>query len=87
MASNPPDIATDEVAYSTRTAGPSRRRVALIASGALALAVGAVATSMAASPAPSASGTTNGTVPAPFLAAGLKAPLGDPKKPELVSGD
>jgi len=24
---------------------------------------------------------------APFLAAGLKAPLGDPKKPELVSGD
>jgi hypothetical protein len=24
---------------------------------------------------------------APFLAAGLKAPLGDPKKLELVSGD
>jgi hypothetical protein len=69
MSSNPPDPATDEVAFSTRTPGPSRRRVALIVSGALALAVGAVATSMAASPAPSASGTTNGTVPAPFLAA------------------
>lgn len=68
MSLNPPDSATDEVAFSARTAGPSRRRVALIASGALALAVGAVATSMAASPAPSASGTANGTVPAPFVA-------------------
>ncbi len=69
MTSTPPDPATDEVAFSTRTPGPSRRRVALIASGALALAVGAVATSMAASPAPSGNATTNGTVPAPFVAA------------------
>jgi hypothetical protein len=69
MASNLPDTAAEEVAFSTRTAGPSRRRVALIASGALALAVGAVATSMAASPAPSTSPATNGTVPAPFVAA------------------
>ena len=69
MASNPPDTATDQVAFSSRTAGPRRRRVALIASGALVLAVGAVATSMAASPAPSASPATNGTVPAPFAAA------------------
>jgi hypothetical protein len=69
MPSTPPDPATDEVAFSTRTPGPSRRRMALIGSGALALAVGAVATSMAASPAPSGSTTTNGTVPAPFLAA------------------
>ena len=68
MSSTSPDPATDEVAFSTRTPGPSRRRVALIGSGALALAIGAVATSMAASPAPSASGTTNGTVPAPLLA-------------------
>src|SRR5687768_15698161 len=69
MSSNPPDPATDEVAFSTRTPGPSQRRIALIASGALALAVGAVATSMAASPAPSTSPATNGTVPAPFVAA------------------
>ncbi len=69
MTSTPPDAATDEVAFSARTPGPSRRRIALIASGALALAVGAVATSMAASPAPSGSATTNGTVPAPFVAA------------------
>ena len=69
MEPNPPDTAAEEVAFSTRTAGPSRRRVALIASGALALAVGAVATSMAASPAPSASPATNGTVPAPLVAA------------------
>ncbi len=43
--------------------------MALITGGAVALLAGAVATSMAASPAPSASGTTNGTVPAPLAAA------------------
>ena len=69
MSSTPPDPVTDEVAFSTRTPGPSRRRAALIGGGALALAIGAVATSMAASPAPSGTPTTNGTVPAPFLAA------------------
>ena len=63
------DATTEGVEFSSRTPGPSRRRVALITGGALALAVGAVATSMAASPAPSASPTTNGTVPAPFVAA------------------
>lgn len=68
MSTNPSDPATDEVAFSTRTPGPSRRRVALIGTGALALAVGAVATSMAASPAPSSSAMT-GVAPAPFLAA------------------
>lgn len=69
MPSNPPDPTTDEVAFSTRTQAPSRRRLALIGGGALALAIGAVATSMAASPAPSGSATTNGIVPVPFLAA------------------
>ncbi len=69
MTSTPPEAATAEVAFSTRTPGPSRRRMAAIAGGALALAVGAVATSMAASPAPSGSAATNGTVPAPFVAA------------------
>jgi hypothetical protein len=68
MSSNPPDPATDEVAFSTRTPGPSRRRVGLITGAAVALVAGAVATSMAASPAPSTSGITNGGVPAPFLA-------------------
>lgn len=52
---------TDEVAFSTRTPRPSRLRVAAIGGAALALAVGVVATSLAASPAPSASGPTNGT--------------------------
>ena len=69
MSSTPPKPATDEVAFSTRTPGPTRRRVALIASGALALAVGAVATSMAAAPAPLGGATTNTTAPAPYLAA------------------
>jgi hypothetical protein len=70
-----PDAASDAVAYSNRTPGPSRLRVAAVAGAAVALAAGAVATSLAASPAPSTSGTTNGsssglgiTVPgAPFL--------------------
>jgi Domain of unknown function (DUF5666) len=73
MPSNPPDAhadtTTEGVEFPSRTPGPSRRRVGLITGGALALAVGAVATSMAASPAPSTSPTTNGTVPAPFVAA------------------
>src|SRR5918993_5369263 len=63
MTSNPLDPPTDEVAFSTRTPGPSRRRVALISGGALALVVGAVATSIAASSAPSGSAATNGAVP------------------------
>jgi hypothetical protein len=67
MPSIRPDSATDEVAFSTRTPGPSRLRVAAIAGAALALVADAVATSLAASPAPSSSATTNLTVPAPFL--------------------
>ena len=63
--------AGDEVAYSNRTPGPSRLRVAAVAGAAVALAVGVVATSLAATPAPSAPGTTNnsttGLAPAPFL--------------------
>ena len=78
MTLTPPDpeptptapTAGDEVAFSTRTAGPSRLRVAAVAGAAVALAVGVVATSLAATPAPSA-GTTNnsttGLAPAPFL--------------------
>jgi len=54
-----PPAVGDEVAFSTRTPGPSRRRVAAVAGAAVALAVGVVATSFAASPAPSASGSTN----------------------------
>jgi hypothetical protein len=69
MPSIRPDAATDQVEFSSRTPGPGRRRVALITGGAVALLAGAVATSMAASPAPSGSSTTNGTVPAPFVAA------------------
>jgi hypothetical protein len=46
---------TEPVAFSTRTPGPSRLRVGAVAGAAVALAVGAVATSFAASPGPSAS--------------------------------
>lgn len=71
MTLNPPDTdpstspdpspATEGVAFSTRTPGPSRKRVAAVAAAAAALAIGVVATSLAASPAPSTSGSTNGT--------------------------
>jgi hypothetical protein len=43
-------------------------RVAAVAGAAVALAVGVVATSLAATPAPSASGSTSGLDPVPFLA-------------------
>ena len=62
----------DEVAFSNRTPGPSRLRVAAVAGAAVALAVGVVATSLAATPAPSATGTTSnsttGLDTGPFLA-------------------
>lgn len=62
----------DEVAFSNRTPGPSRLRVAAVAGAAMALAAGVVATSLAATPAPTATGSTNGSTtglaPAPFLA-------------------
>lgn len=53
--------ATDEIAFSDRTPGPSKRRIGVIGGAALALAVGAVATSFAASPAPSSPGPTSST--------------------------
>jgi len=59
----------DEIAFSSRTPGPSKLRIGVVAGAALALAVGAVATSFAASPAPSSSGTTNRTTGAPALIA------------------
>jgi Domain of unknown function (DUF5666) len=80
MTLTPPDpnptptapTAGDEVAFSNRTPGPSRLPVAAVAGAAIALAVGVVATSLAATPAPSASGSTNDSTsrlnPAPFLA-------------------
>lgn len=62
----------DEVAFSNRTPAPSRLRVAAVAGAAVALAVGIVATSLAATPAPSATGSTSdpttGLNTAPFLA-------------------
>ncbi len=62
---------SDEVAFSNRTSGPSRLRVAAVAGAAVVLAVGVVATSFAATPAPSTPGSTNdattGLNAAPFL--------------------
>ena len=62
---------TEEVAFSNRTPGPNRLRVAAVAGAAVALAVGVVATSLAATPAPSTPSTTNnsttGLNAAPFL--------------------
>ena len=76
--STTPPAAGDEVAFSTRTPAPSRRRVAAVGGAAIALAVGVVATSFAASPAspapsaPSAAGSTSTSTGAlnlaPFLA-------------------
>jgi len=67
-----PAPAAEGVAFSTRTAGPGRMRVAAVAGAAAVLAIGAVATSLAASPAPSAIGSTNsstsGIESVPFLA-------------------
>jgi hypothetical protein len=69
---HPPAASADRVAFSTRTPGPSRLRVAAVTGAAAALAIGVVATSLAASPAPSASGTTTestgGVSAVPFLA-------------------
>ena len=51
----------DAVAYATRLGGPGKLRAGVVAGAAVALAVGAVATSFAASPAPSATTTTPST--------------------------
>jgi len=48
------------VTFSHRTSGPSRLRIGMVAGAAVALAVGAVATSLAASPAPSLVSPTGG---------------------------
>lgn len=68
-ATDTANAAPDEIAFSSRTPGPSKLRIGAVAGAALALAVGAVATSFAASPAPSSSGTTNGIGGAPALIA------------------
>lgn len=57
----PPAGPADGVAFSQRVIGPSKLRASVVAGAAVALAVGAVATSFAASPAPSAVTTTSGT--------------------------
>jgi len=63
--------ASDAVAFTGRTGTPSKLRAGVVAGAAVALAVGAVATSFAASPAPSA-GTNSGitTPAAPFAGNG-----------------
>jgi hypothetical protein len=64
---DPNPTTTDEVAFSSRTPGPSRMRVGAVAGAAAALALGAVATSFAASPSPIPSSEANGpTVAAPL---------------------
>ncbi|HUP54552.1 MAG TPA: hypothetical protein VM408_03515, partial [Methylomirabilota bacterium] len=79
MTQTPPDpdatlsvpTTGDEVAFSTRTPRPSRVRVAAVGGAAVALAIGVVATSLAATPAPSAPATNDNTAgvdPAPFFA-------------------
>ena len=75
-----PSAASDAVAFSHRTSGPSRMRIAAVGAAAAALVVGVVATSLAASPSPAASGSTNGSgggaAIAPFLAADPGVPGG-----------
>lgn len=53
--------AIEPVTTPTRTGGPGKLRAGLVGGAALALLVGAVATSLAASPAPSTSSATTGT--------------------------
>jgi hypothetical protein len=76
------------VAFSTRTSGPNKLRVGAVAGTAIALAVGAVATSLAASPAPSSSVGTPSTgggavAPAPL---GALDPTADEADSELDGG-
>ena len=61
MEPGPAQNAPDAAAFSGRPSGPSRLRVGLVGGAAVALAVGVVATSLAASPAPSG---TSGNIPA-----------------------
>lgn len=59
-AVSPVPAPSDGVAFSQRVNGPSKLRAGVVAGAAVALAVGAVATSFAASPAPSSVTTTTG---------------------------
>jgi hypothetical protein len=66
MTAQPPDLesAPSEapvIAFSETAGQPSRRRIALVVVGAVLLVVAAAATSMAASPSPAPSGSTNTT--------------------------
>ena len=56
----PSAVDAPAASFSQRTGGPSKKRVGLVAGGALALVAVAAATSMAASPPPSTSPSTNG---------------------------
>lgn len=80
-----PSTETGGVAFSARTPRPSRLRVAAVAGAAAALAIGVVATSLAASPAPSTTGSTNGS----GTTGGQVAPLAaiDPLLDEAVGLD
>lgn len=67
----PAAIALDAAAFSGRPGGPSRLRVGLVGGAAVALAVGVVATSLAASPAPSGAGVGLPAAITPGLGFGL----------------
>lgn len=68
----------EHLAFSNRTTGPSRLRIGMVAGAALVLAVGAVATSLAASPAPSLVSPAGGaSVISPALAPAAILPAVD----------
>lgn len=78
---DPAPAPTDAVHYSTRSAGPGKLRAGIVAGAAVALAVGAVATSMAATPAPSATTATT-----PTVGGGTSGAAGILTAPALVAG-
>src|SRR5688572_6463477 len=75
--STPPN---EGVTFTRRTDGPGKARVALIGGAAIALAVGAVATSMAASP------SATPSTPAIGGGIGLLAPIALTGDPEIIGG-
>jgi hypothetical protein len=78
----------EEIAFSARTPRPSRMRVVTVAGAAVVLAVGAVATSLAASPARSNPAATSGsTSGSPVTVPGAPFALADPSLDENVELD
>jgi hypothetical protein len=75
LSATTPPSAAEEVSFAESTGAPSRRRIGLVVGGAILLVVAAAATSMAASPAPSASPNA-GQNTAPGGDRGLDAPFG-----------